>query len=520
MRKNLVAILSIALMLLVFASCTNDNASSLPNEEAGAIAAKIDPVQLMNDALSGKIKGATVTVTEPKAATTLIATVEFSNNTYNGMTISSGRLRYTLTGELNGTRFSATSYRVTTEQELSIIDDTSVTVSIEIPETTTASTRSSITATVTTDTEGNAEIEITKVSISLPSSGAEVTVGGNDVTDVIPSDPEPETPSVSYVTVTLTTAEGESTTASVVQGSTYTFTAPASAPEGKVFLSWSNGNTEYSAGDTLKINADMTFTANFINDTTYARFNGTEYETLTAALDAVKAAGTSPATVELLRDVTDGEGYSFADGSFNVTIDLRGNTYSFFEPSVGSSGTETQGFQIKRDNTVTIKNGTLNIAETTGDEGIFKMVIQNYSNLTLDNVVVDGSNLIDEGLMYTLSNNFGDTVLKNNTKIIAVTDADVAFDVWYWPENSYEEGVTVNIKDTSVIIEGLVEYADRSGEYPDFYELTSLTIPSGYESKIQLTDATENGREWIDNGDGTKSFRMPAEEEPITETIV
>ena len=106
-------------------------------------------------------------------------------------------------------------------------------------------------------------------------------------------------------------------------------------------------------------------------------------------------------------------------------------------------------------------------------------------------------------------------MLKNNTKIIAVTDADVAFDVWYWPENSYGEGVTVNIKDTSVIIEGLVEYINRSAAYKDFYENTSLTIPSGYESKIQLTDESEDSRKWVDNGDGTKSFIMPAEEGTI-----
>ena len=52
-------------------------------------------------------------------------------------------------------------------------------------------------------------------------------------------------------------------------------------------------------------------------------------------------------------------------------------------------------------------------------------------------------------------------------------------------------------------------------ENKDFYENTSLTIPSGYESKIQLTDESEDSRKWVDNGDGTKSFMMPAEEGTI-----
>ncbi len=502
MRKKLVAILSIALMFLAFASCTNDSSSRLPYEEAGAIAAKIDPVQLINDALEGKIDRATVTFSQAKAAATFIATVEFDNATYNGLTISTGRLSYTFNGELSDSGyFRASSYRITTEQELSVVDESAVPVTIEIPETTTAST----------------EVEMTRVSISLPSSGAEVTVGGNDVTESIPSKPEPEEPDVSYVTITLT-IDDESTTASVVQGSTYTFSAPSDdlVPEGKAFISWSDAeDTEYLVGSTITASSDMTFTANLVDNTVYARFDGTGYPTLVEALDAAKGQGSesAPALVELLRSVPNGSGYSFAEGSFNITLDLRGNTYTFHGPSVGSTGTKTQGFQILRDNVVAIKNGTLNVAADKGAMGDFKMVIQNYSNLTLDNVVVDGRNLIDEDPTYTLSNNFGDTVFKNNTKVIAVTATDVAFDVWYYMPNY--NGVTVTIEDSSVIIDGLVEYINRSATYTDFYENTSLTIPSGYESKIQLTAGSEDDREWVDNGDGTKSFMMPAEEGTI-----
>lgn len=513
MRKKLVAILSIALMLLAFASCTNDSSSRLPDEEAGAIATKIDPVQLINDALEGKIDRATVTFSQAKAAATFIATVEFDNATYNGLTISTGRLSYTFNGELSDSGyFRASSYRITTEQELSVVDESAVPVTIEIPETTTASTGSSVTARVTTDAEGKVEVEMTRVSISLPSSGAEVTVGGNDVTESIPSKPEPEEPDVSYVTITLKIAD-ESTTASVVKGSTYTFSAPSDdlVPEGEAFISWSDAkDTEYLVGSTITASSDMTFTANLVGNTVYARVGEDEYASLKLALEAVKGKNLDgePITIELLRSIEKGEGYSFAEGSFNITLDLRGNTYTFHGPSVGSTGTETQGFQILQGNNVEIKNGRLAIADVVDPDARFWMVIQNYSNLTLDNVIVDGTNLLSSG-SYTLSNNCGYIYLKGNTQIIS-KQGDIAFDVCYFASYPY---VHVTIEDETVRIDGEVEYLTSSRE--GFEENTSLTIPSGYESKIQLTAGSEDGREWVDNGNGTKSFMMPAEEGTI-----
>ena len=214
MKRNLLVMLSIVLMLLAFISCTNDNSSGLPDTEASAVAEKIDPVQLMNDALAGKIDGATVKFRQAKDTATLIAVVEFKDATYNGFMISTGRLSYTLTGNLTGSSFRATSYAVTTEVELSIADastgSSATTVAIEVPETTTASTGSSVTATVTASTEGEVKVSVSNVSISLPSSGAQVTVGGNDVTDSIdqkPADPEPVGPT--YLPIASATELGD-----------------------------------------------------------------------------------------------------------------------------------------------------------------------------------------------------------------------------------------------------------------------------------------------------------------------
>ena len=202
MKRNLLIALSIILMLFAFTACSNDNSSKLDQTEAADIAEKINPVELMNDALAGKIDGAKVTFKQTKAAATFIATVEFTNASYNGLTISSGRLSFTLTGEYTGTSFSATSYRVTTEQELRVVDEgadtTTVAVAIEISETTTASTGSTVSVMVDTssvDEEGNIEdFTVTKVSISIPETGAQITVGGNDVTEEVPSAPVEDTP--------------------------------------------------------------------------------------------------------------------------------------------------------------------------------------------------------------------------------------------------------------------------------------------------------------------------------------
>ena len=491
MKRNLLVMLSIVLMLLAFISCTNDNSSKLPDTEASAVAEKIDPVQLMNDALKGKISGATVTFRQVKDAATLIAVVEFDNATYNGFKISSGRLSYTLVGDLTGSSFRATSYKVTTEVELSIAEASTgaaaTTLAIEVPETTTASTGSSVTATVTANTEGEVKVSVSNVSISLPSTGAQVTVGGNDVTETV--DPEPEKPPVvKYVTVTLTIPEGESSTASVVEGSTYTFSAPADVPEGKAFISWSDAEgTEYLVGETIIASSDMSFTANLVDETVYARFNGTEYPTLVEALDAAKGQGSesAPALVELLRSVPNGSGYSFADGQFNVIIDLRGNTYTFYDNSVGSTGTESQGFQILKDNVVTIKNGTLNVAEIKGTNGNFKMVIQNYSDLTLDSVVVDGTNLLGTG-QYTISNNYGDSVFAGDTIVIA-QEGGIAFDVYYVLSSTYKSGVSVTIKDSSVSIEGPIEYAHTSDTEETFREKSHLIVPEGYQNGLDVS---------------------------------
>lgn len=169
-------------------------------------------------------------------------------------------------------------------------------------------------------------------------------------------------------------------------------------------------------------------------------------------------------TIMLGQDIKEGLGAVFKEKT--VTVDFGGHTYTGYSGSVGSTGTETQLFQLLKEGpAVTLKNGILNIATPTAESGKFKMVLQNYCNLTLENMVVDGSNL-QGNVSYTMSNNHGDITINNST-IIAKKDG-VAFDVYYWPKGGYGDGVSVTVNNSTingkieVTVDGTASLKDRA----------------------------------------------------------
>ena len=174
-----------------------------------------------------------------------------------------------------------------------------------------------------------------------------------------------------------------------------------------------------------------------------AKLGSDSYSTFVEAL--ANAQDGNAQTVSLMRDVTDGKGSIVASGS-DVTIDFGGHKYTAVEDPVGSKGTETLMFQLLKDSDITMKNGTISAISNsdTGDE--FKMMIQNYSNLTLDNMIVDGTGNPDL-VQYVVSNNNGTTNIKNS-KIIA--GKGVALDAYYWPSMGYGD-VEVNVDNTEII---------------------------------------------------------------------
>lgn len=151
------------------------------------------------------------------------------------------------------------------------------------------------------------------------------------------------------------------------------------------------------------------------------------------------------ATITLGQDIEQGLGAVFDNK--DVTVDFAGHTYTAYADSVGSAGTETNLFQLLTGSTVTLKNGTIDVASSPASSGNFKMGLQNYCDLTLENMLVDGSNL-QGSAPYTMSNNHGSVVINNST--IIAKEGGVAFDAYYWPSNGYADGVSVTVTDSTI----------------------------------------------------------------------
>ena len=213
-----------------------------------------------------------------------------------------------------------------------------------------------------------------------------------------------------------------------------------------------------------------------------AAIGNTHYDTLQEAVEAVQDKG----TITLLQD-TKGSGIgTFKDGTSsgkipvkNFTIDFATHTYTCIGPAVGSAGTQSQAFHLEWNGNaennvkVTLKNGTIT---STANSGVV-MLVQNYCDLTLDHMTLDGSNL--PAAQYTSSNNCGNVVIRDTT-IIAPTNG-VAFDVYDF--SSYP-GVSVTVEGDSNI-QGKVEVVDGNGGENN----TSLSVKGGvFTTNVVGTD--------------------------------
>ena len=142
-----------------------------------------------------------------------------------------------------------------------------------------------------------------------------------------------------------------------------------------------------------------------------------DYDTFEEAI----AAAEDGDTITLNTDY-EGAGIFLAEGSKDITVDFGGHTYTV-NSAVGSQGTASQAMHLEKGNTVILKNGTI----TSNGEGNVKMLVQNYSNLTLgENMVLDGTSLSGTG-RYVLSNNSGTVNITENASIIAKA-GDIALD--------------------------------------------------------------------------------------------
>ncbi len=232
-----------------------------------------------------------------------------------------------------------------------------------------------------------------------------------------------------------------------------------------------------------------------------------KYETLEAAF----AAAQDGDTIKVLADCS-GNGIKVLKNTFKtkgLTVDFDGHTYNHTGVSVGSPKTETQAFQLLKDNKITFKNGTLYSEKA-------KMLVQNYSNLTLDGMTLTLNNTGYNGA-YTLSNNNGNVVINGTTINANPTTGSFAFDVCRF---SNYPSVHVTVTGNSHI-KGDVEISATKGNARDGFSLTlesgdmtgnivvdaSAQALVGEDNKVtkkdNFTQDPAEGYEWKDNGDGT-----------------
>lgn len=214
---------------------------------------------------------------------------------------------------------------------------------------------------------------------------------------------------------------------------------------------------------------------------------GTEYTTLQKAVDAVT--DNTPTTITLLGDAS-GDGV-IVPSDRNIIFDLGGHTYTVSGETVGSSGTETNGFQLLKDSTIVFKNGGIKSTSET-----CKMLIQNYSDLTLESVTLDGQQLVAGANSYVLSNNCGNTQILGTTSITAPTGG-VAFDMYYWPKGGYHDGVTVTVNTTGTIT-GKIEYTrdetttDQIAAEKNVLTIENINLEGTFDAQVANANITIN----------------------------
>ena len=226
-----------------------------------------------------------------------------------------------------------------------------------------------------------------------------------------------------------------------------------------------DGTVELSIGDTVVVKGETSGEC---------KINDVEYATLVEAVEAAVDGD----VITLLRD-SEGAGIGLWEANpKSITIDFAGYKYHVIGPAVGSTGTQSQAFHLEKGSRVTLKNGTVDAAPKS--ESKVAMLIQNYCDLTLDNMVCDCSNNSD--ITYVCSNNFGSLTVKGNTQIIAANNR-VAFDLWFGlnKQGLYDDGLTVTFgSDFTGTVGGKVEYgAQNATRVPEWISRTKLDIYNG-----------------------------------------
>ncbi|WP_300278102.1 hypothetical protein [uncultured Subdoligranulum sp.] len=230
----------------------------------------------------------------------------------------------------------------------------------------------------------------------------------------------------------------------------------------------------------------------------------TGYPTLADAVEKVSQGG----TITLTQNLDDAPGVSVPSGK-NFTLDFGGHTYTLHSPGAGSPGTETNGFQLLKDSTITFKNGTIRISEDNSGEdnsgkNAIKRVIQNYADLTLEDMQIYAEHQYGSE-NYVLSFNNGNIIFKGDTSIHTTEPEAIAFDVCYWQRGGYNGTYVTFAEDYSGTIGGTIVYDSTDKDKG------TLTINgSGTFVGIETSEDSSNGVS-IEISGGTFENRLPAD---------
>ena len=203
------------------------------------------------------------------------------------------------------------------------------------------------------------------------------------------------------------------------------------------------------------------------------------YKSLAEAMVAVPTDNTLT-TIELVggeNRIITAPGVKVQSGQ-NVIINFNGLTYNVTD-TVGSIGTETNGFQLNKGSTVKMMNGTI-VSDTA------KILLQKYNDLTLENMTLDMTE--SDSIKYVISNNNGTTTITGKTVIKADTSkGQVAFDVYYWPKNGYDTVSVIFDENFTGEVSGKIEYAsDGSKENAIWFEKAKLEIKADNTAKFDV----------------------------------
>lgn len=264
--------------------------------------------------------------------------------------------------------------------------------------------------------------------------------------------------------------------------------------------SYNNANNNITFIDSTQNGEEIPNTA----EGSVAMIGAWTYSSLGEAIKAVPAGD----IIHILKDVPDAAGITVPSNK-QFTVDFGGHTYTLKDPGAGSSGTETNGFQLLKNSTITFKNGTIRIAEGTTS---IKRIIQNYANLTLEDMHFYAENQAGS-LDYPLSFKNGSITFKGDTDIITPDDNNIAFDVCQFSISNYPN-VTVTFDESYTgTINGRIVYDSPDADTHKLYIKGNGTFGS-----IECTSRSNNvAKDGIEVTSG--NFAQPVNEDYLADEV-